>query len=91
MTEARSSEDFAVPFVHRLRFTQDVLRTDQHVLADVLESSPGRPARIQFWLDENVAEIRPELRQQLRAFADSRPAASQLAPLLRRGTLLVSR
>jgi 3-dehydroquinate synthase len=60
---------FAVPFVHRLRFTADVLGRDQHVLADLLEPSGDRPARVQFWVDEHVAKSNPELKTRLRAFA----------------------
>jgi 3-dehydroquinate synthase len=71
---------FAVPCVHRLRFTRDVLGlaggslgqdSEQHVLAEVLEPSEGRPARVQFWLDENVAAALPELRQRLHRFTAS--------------------
>ena len=57
---------FSVPFVHRLRFTQDVLEHQQHVLVDLLEGSGDGPARVQFWLDEQVSEVRPDLRQRLR-------------------------
>lgn len=62
---------FAVPFVHRLRFTHDVLGADQQVLADLFERSGEAPARVQFWLDEFVAEARPDLKQKLRAFVQS--------------------
>jgi 3-dehydroquinate synthase len=50
---------FSVPFVHRLSFTDDVFGTDQQVLADLLEPSPGQLARVQFWVDQNVAELKP--------------------------------
>ena len=60
---------FSVPFVHRLRFTQDVLGADQEVLCDVLAGSEGEPARVQFWVDQNLLEARPEVRHRLRAFA----------------------
>ena len=63
--------DFQVPFVHRLRFTGDVWGTDQRVLADVMEPSGGRPARVQFWLDEHVAIARPDLHEKIRAFTDA--------------------
>jgi 3-dehydroquinate synthase len=59
---------FHVPFTHRLRFTHDVLADDAHVLADVLESTAGRPARVQFWVDEFVAQAHPELPQRLSRF-----------------------
>jgi 3-dehydroquinate synthase len=64
---------FSVPFVHRLRFTHDALGADRQVLADVLEPSEGRPARVQFWCDQNVLEANPDLRQRLFAFADAVP------------------
>ena len=35
---------FSVPFVHRLRFTGDVLEHEQHVLVDLLEGSGDGPA-----------------------------------------------
>lgn len=36
---------FSVPFVHRVRFTRDVLGADAEVLLDLLEASPGEAAR----------------------------------------------
>lgn len=59
---------FSVPFVHRLRFTDDILGADQSVLAELLEPSGERPARVQFWVDEHVAEAMPQLRARLRQF-----------------------
>ncbi len=61
--------DFSVNFTHRLRFTGDVLGADSGVLADLLESSESRLPRVQFWLDEHVADANPDLRQRLRTFA----------------------
>lgn len=57
---------FTVPFVHRLRFTRDVLGQDQGILADLLEPSGEQPARVQFWVDEAVAQAQPELKSKLR-------------------------
>jgi 3-dehydroquinate synthase len=65
--------DFNVAMTHRLRFTEDVFGSDAEVLASLLESSDERPARIQFWLDQNVADSRPTLISLLKRFADSRP------------------
>jgi 3-dehydroquinate synthase len=65
---------FSVPFVHRLRFTTDVLAADQQVLVDLLEPAGGGPARVQFWLDEGLAQARGELAGRLKAITDSRPA-----------------
>jgi 3-dehydroquinate synthase len=68
---ARTDVPFAPTFVHRLHFTRDLLGEDQGVLADVLEPSEGRPARVQFWVDEHVAGAQPDLRAKLRAFAEA--------------------
>lgn len=65
----RAEVTFAPSFIHRLHFTDDVLGVDQGVLADVLEPSGDRPARVQFWLDDHVASAQPELRQRLVTFA----------------------
>jgi 3-dehydroquinate synthase len=60
---------FSVPQVHRLRFTQDVFGREPHVLAEVLEPSSGRAARVQFWLDANVAQAHQGLLGKIRRFA----------------------
>jgi 3-dehydroquinate synthase len=70
---APSEVPFAPSFVHRLCFTQDVLGDDRDVLAAALEPSEGRPARVQFWVDEHVAQARPDLRDRLGEFARSYP------------------
>lgn len=59
---------FSVPFVHRLRFTDDVFGADQAVLAELLEPSGDDAARVQFWLDEHVAEAIPDLKARIRRF-----------------------
>jgi 3-dehydroquinate synthase len=59
---------FAVPFVHRLRFTTDLFGRDQQALADVLERSGSQPARVQFWVDEHLGKSHPELKTRLHAF-----------------------
>jgi 3-dehydroquinate synthase len=61
--------DFTVSFRHRLRFTHDVLGADSEVLVRLLESSEGRIPRVQFWLDEHVANANPDLRQRLHSIA----------------------
>lgn len=61
--------DFSVQFTHRLRFTGDLLGADSDVLADLLESSESRAPRVQFWLDEHVANANPDLRHRLHVFA----------------------
>ena len=74
MTDTNVSFDvpFTVPFVHRLRFTSDVFGADSDVLADVLEPSEGQIARVQFWVDSNVADAHPDLRTKIRRFCDDR-------------------
>ena len=42
------------------------------MLADVLEASEDRRARVQFWVDECVVAARPDLKQQIQALADKR-------------------
>ncbi|NQV25543.1 MAG: 3-dehydroquinate synthase [Rhodopirellula sp.] len=59
---------FSVPFIHRLRFTDDVLDVDQDVLLDVLERSGNQLPRVQFWLDECVADAVPDLRTRVESF-----------------------
>ncbi|MCA9078057.1 MAG: 3-dehydroquinate synthase [Planctomycetaceae bacterium] len=63
--------EFVVPFVHRLRFTDDVFGVDQQVLADLLTPSGDDPARVQFWLDEHVARAQPQLKARIRSFVTS--------------------
>lgn len=70
---SRAEVPFGPTFVHRLYFTDDVLGADRDALARVLEPSEGRPARVQFWLDEHVDRARPDLRERLRDFARSYP------------------
>jgi len=64
---------FAVPCVHRLRFTSDVLGADQAVLAQLLEPSGDRPARVQVWIDEHVAAAQPDLQHRLKTLLRSQP------------------
>lgn len=77
--EFEVNREFRVPFVHRLRFTEDVLGTDAGVLLDVLETSGTEPARVQFWLDEHVVKAQPRLKKRLLAFADNHPEQVRLA------------
>ena len=65
----RTQVPFGSSFVHRLYFTNDVLGDDRGVLAEVLEPSEGRLARVQFWLDEHVARAQPDLRPAAPDFA----------------------
>jgi len=60
---------FTVPFVHRLRFTRDVFGEDRLVLAQLLEPAEGPRARVQFWVDANVAAAHPALPGKIDRFA----------------------
>src|SRR5213079_719659 len=60
---------FSVPFVHRLRFTQDVFGADAGAFVEVLEAVKGQPARVQFWLDSRVAVAQPDLLQRIHALS----------------------
>jgi 3-dehydroquinate synthase len=70
---------FVVPYVHRLRFTNDVLGEERGVLASLLESSDGRPARAQFWIDEHLTVVRPELVDRIHGFVDAFAGRVELA------------
>src|SRR5262249_46763487 len=59
--------------VHRVRFTADVLGADQETLVELLEPSGSRQARVQFWLDKDLDEARPDLQCKLKNLADSHP------------------
>ncbi|MDH3584491.1 MAG: 3-dehydroquinate synthase [Phycisphaerae bacterium] len=64
---------FSIPATHRLRFTQDILGTDQAVLLKLMEPSEGRTARVQFWVDQQLLEAQPDLRHRLHALVDAHP------------------
>ena len=70
---------FAPSFVHRLHFTRDVLGADRDVLAQVLEPSGDRPAKVQLWLDEHVDRAIPSFRKKLRRFAEDHADRVELA------------
>jgi 3-dehydroquinate synthase len=72
-TSIRIDIPFTVPFVHRLRFTRDLLGSEPEVLAEVLEPSGKQPARVQLWLDGHVAGARPSLAGSLCELLDSHP------------------
>jgi 3-dehydroquinate synthase len=77
--ESDFARPFSVPFVHRLRFTEDVLGQDANVLLDVLEPSGELPAKVQFWLDEHVLNAQPELWERILDFAHSHRGRFSLA------------
>lgn len=90
MNSARRLDDLDIPFhvpaVHRLRFTQDVLRQDSDVLASLLEPSGEQPAKVQFWIDAHVDAVNPNLKSKIRSFVASHreqivmPGNIQIAP-----------
>jgi 3-dehydroquinate synthase len=63
-------KQFSVPFLHRLRFTEDVFGKDSDILTEVLDPSEQEVARVQFWVDEHVAEANPLLRARIKEFCD---------------------
>ena len=67
-TDAPADIEFSIPFVNRLRFTRDILGADEGVLLDLLEPSGDLPPRVQFWVDESIAQAQPDMRHRLRAF-----------------------
>ena len=67
-TDALPDIEFSIPFVHRLRFTKDILGAEESVLLGLLEPSGDLPPRVQFWVDESIAQAQPDLRHRLRAF-----------------------
>ena len=59
--------DFSVPFRHRLRFTDDVLGPDAHVLTDCLHPADER-VRVMAVVDDGVARGDPTLLGRLDGF-----------------------
>ncbi len=49
------------------------MNADKAVLTDVLAPSGDRPPRVQFWLDQAVAEAQPDLKQKLCTLTDDCP------------------
>ncbi|MFK7817108.1 MAG: 3-dehydroquinate synthase, partial [Planctomycetaceae bacterium] len=59
---------FSVPFVHRLRFTDDLFGVEEDVLLELLQPSETRKPRVQFWIDEAVVAANPQLKQRVSKF-----------------------
>jgi 3-dehydroquinate synthase len=70
---------FSVPFVHRVRFTNDVLGRDAFALVELLEAALGEAARVQFWIDSRVAEAQPDLQQRIYALSKKNRSRFSLA------------
>ena len=79
MRSDRIDSPFVVSFQHRLLYTDDLLHGDQAALVDVLEPSGSQVARVQVWVDQYVAEARPDLIPTLERLIGSRPDRFQLA------------
>ena len=75
---AQLDMDFAVPFRHRLRFTEDVLGgVDEEVLLKVLEASTAAPARVLACVESGI-DAAVGLTAKLRAIAARNPTAIEL-------------
>lgn len=59
---------FSIPSHHRLRFTEDVLGTETDILLDLIEPSGNQIPRVQFWIDETVAQAVPKLMERVEQF-----------------------
>ncbi|MCC6511375.1 MAG: 3-dehydroquinate synthase [Pirellulaceae bacterium] len=63
---------FAVPMVHRLRFTHDCFGQDFHHVLPLLEHAPGTPARVQVWIDSGLVDFDSSLPGRIeQIFADN--------------------
>ncbi|SFJ19654.1 3-dehydroquinate synthase [Planctomicrobium piriforme] len=77
---------FSVPFRHRLRFTHDVFGADEAVLLNLIEASGETAPRVQFWVDDQVAQAQPQLVARIRGFVNrhrdrmSMPGNVQICP-----------
>ncbi len=63
-----TDKPFRVQFTHRLRFARDILGKDSAQLLQLLEASEGQTARVQFWIDRQVAQSNPELLDRIEQF-----------------------
>ncbi len=73
---------FAVPFVHRVRFTRDVLGpADDGVLLDVLEAAPAAAARVLACVESGL-DAAAGVGRRLRELAARHPAAVDLIDVL---------
>ncbi len=74
--------EFAIPMVHRLRFTRDCFGEDFSVLANLLERSNSQPARVQVWLDEGLVAANAGLPGQIEtALASLREDVELVGPI----------
>ena len=61
---------FSVPQTHRLRVTHDIFEGDAETLASLLQPSGEALPRVQFWLDQHLADANPQLPARIRRFSD---------------------
>ncbi|MBL9119997.1 MAG: 3-dehydroquinate synthase [Phycisphaerae bacterium] len=75
MASGRADEAFTVDFVHRVRFTSDLLSPTNPVLADALDPDRrGRgPSRLITVVDDGVAKAWPGLAERVAAYASAHP------------------
>ena len=72
LTDSAVDIDFAVPFCHRMRFTDNVFEQDQQTLLDVLQPSGADQCKVQLWVDSHVASASPDkIRRLERALEDA--------------------
>lgn len=62
---------FDVGFVHRVRFTRDVLHPSNTVLRDLIDLDPESPRRCAFFVDAGVAAAWPRLVHWIEAYAEA--------------------
>ena len=60
---------FSVPFIHRLRFTENVFSPENPVLDEVLREGSTEPPLAAAFFDKAVAEAWPELEESAREYA----------------------
>ncbi len=65
MTRPPLDISFAVPFTHRLRFTEDILGRDAPVLCQLLEAGSAEPPRVLLCLDTAVVVANPLVAERL--------------------------
>ncbi len=73
--------EFAVRFVHRLRFTRDMFDTRNTTLIDLLERPAGKPARLLCFVDAGLATAHDGLAPRIDAYCQAhRDAILQAGP-----------
>lgn len=68
-----------VDFVHRVRFTRGLFEPDNPLLREVFDLDPGSPRRAVAFVDSEVAEAWPGLREQVMHYAAAQGRAIRLA------------